>query len=151
MRRPILLLILLQMVGSTQFLYQSPIDVKPIKIEETYHKHTIGPCPILVLRIWLPDDEPSKANLLRIGELLKQKYKKEPRIEANIFSSEAGAKGFSELYVFAGYGEYYSTWRAKYWLDRKNGKEWLDYCEGPHDKEKNPFVRLDLKARAAND
>ncbi len=140
------ILLLMQMVGITHFLYQSPIDVKPIKIEETYHKHTKGPDPILVLRIWLPEDEPSKTSFLRVVELLKQKYEKEPRIEANIFSSEDGAKGFSELYEFSGYKEYYSTWRAKYWLDRKNGKEWLDYCEGPHDKEKNPFVHIDIES-----
>lgn len=121
-------------------------DSRPAPFEETYHKHTKGPNPILVLRVWSPKAEPTKANFVELCKALKEKYEKEPRIEANFFSSEEGAKGFSELYEFSGYAKYYSTWRAKYWLDRKSGKEWLDYCEGPHDKDKNPFLHLDLSA-----
>ena len=139
------IILMMQLAGIAQFFYPSLVDDgKAIKVEETYHKHTKGPGPILVLRIWLPEHEPNKANFLEVSKFLKLKYKNESRIEANIFSSEEGAKGFSELYEFAGYKEFYSTWRAKYWLDRKTGKEWLDYCEGPHDKENNPFFHIDL-------
>jgi hypothetical protein len=139
-----LIILVMQLAGIAQFVHPSLVDGKAIEVEETYHKHTKGPDPILVLRIWLPEQEPTKANFLEVCKLLKLKYKNESRIEANIFSSEEGAKGFSELYEFAGYKEYYSTWRAKYWLDRKTGKEWLDYCEGSHDKERNPFIHIDL-------
>jgi len=139
-----LIILVIQLAGIAQFFYPSPVDGKAIRIEETYHKHTKGPDPILVLHIWLPENEPTKANLLEVSKFLKLKYKNETRIEANIFSSEEGAKGFSELYLIDGYKKYYSTWRAKYWLDRKTGKEWLDYCAGPHDKENNPFFHIDL-------
>ena len=134
----------LQLAAITQANYLALTDAKTLKVEETFHKHTKGSNPILVLHIWLPEDQPTKANLLELSKILNLKYKNEPRIEANIFSSEAGAKGFSELYEFAGYKEYYSTWRAKYWLDRTTGEEWLDYCDGPHDKENNPFLHLQL-------
>ena len=139
-----LIILLMQVASIPPFLYPTLVDGKVVKIAETFHRHTKGPDPILVLHICLPEDEPTKANLLEVSKVLRLKYNKETRIEANIFSSEEGAKGFSELYLFEGYEKYYSTWRAKYWLDRKTGKEWLDYCEGPHDKENNPFVRIDL-------
>lgn len=142
------IILVMQLASVTVFFCPSVVNGDSIKVEETFHKHTKGSEPILVLRLWLPEDEPTKTNLLEVCKLLKLKYQNEPRIEANIFSSEQGAKGFSELYEFAGYKEYYPTWRAKYWLDRKTGKEWLDYCEGPHDKKKNPFLHIDLGTNA---
>lgn len=142
-----LMVLLLQVVPVIQLFYPYLTDGKATHVEETFHKHTKGSNPILVLHIWLPDGAPTKANFLEVSQFLRLKYQNESRIEVNIFSSEKGAKGFSELYEFAGYKEYYSTWRAKYWLDRMTGEEWLDYCEGPHDKKNNPFLRIDLRTK----
>ena len=130
-------------MGGTAFLAKcsATSDEHALRYRIALHVHTKDDKPLLKLRIWLPYDEPTKSNLLKLCEMLREMYKKEGRIEADVFSSEEGAKKFSDVYEFPGYTKYYSTWRARYWIDRMTGQEYLEFCEGPNQIGK-PMLRI---------
>ena len=97
----------------------------------------------LKLRIYLPHDPSTKANLIRLRDALRKKYNGSTSIEADVFSSREGAKNFSEVKEFSGYDLYFSTWRARYTLDLQKKQEYLEYSEGPNEIGK-PMIRIDF-------
>ena len=125
---------------------QKPPVGKPDKLEYkiTYSGVMKEPKRVRLLRVWLPHTEPSKDNLIKLTKLLRTRYPKEPRLRVDFFSSEEGAKKFTFIYEFHGYEEYYSTWRAFYWLDRTTAEEYFEYCEGPNQIGK-PMQRINLQ------
>jgi hypothetical protein len=101
--------------------------------------------PLLKMRMWLKD-EPTKENILRLCLVIRDIYKNENRIAADVYSTREGAKKYVEIDEFAGpeNESYYSTLRGRYFIDRKQGIEYLDFSDGPNGREKK-MTRIELK------